>query len=149
MLESAKKAIRESSRESSVYIGCDSVRFKKQERWYARYSTVVVLHKDSNKGCSLFYDTVVLPDYGNMKQRLLTEVMNTVNVALELLDEIDTRHLEIHLDLNQNPRHKSNVAVKEALSYVKSALPFVETRIKPFAFAAAHCADHLARGKKI
>jgi predicted RNase H-related nuclease YkuK (DUF458 family) len=149
MLESAKKAIKNSSKESSVYIGCDSVRFKKEGRWYARYSTVVVLHIDSNRGCSLFYDTVVLPDYGNMKQRLLMEVMNTVNVALELLDSVGDRHLEIHLDLNQNPKHKSNVAVKEALSYVKSMLPYVETRIKPFAFAAAHCADHLARGKKI
>ena len=149
MLESAKTAIKVSSPQSSIYIGCDSIRFKKNGRWFARYSTVIVLHIDSNKGCKLFHTTEVLPDYGNMKQRLLTEVMMTVNIALELIDYIGERHLEIHLDLNASPTHKSNVAVKEALGYVQGNIPGVTTRIKPNAFAAAHCADHLVRGKKI
>jgi predicted RNase H-related nuclease YkuK (DUF458 family) len=102
MLENAKKAISESSMHSSVYIGGDSICFKKGERWFARYSTVVILHMDSNRGCKLFHTTEILPDFGNMKQRLLTEVMNTVTVALELLDTIGDRRLEIHLDLNKS-----------------------------------------------
>ena len=83
-----------------------------------------------------------------MKQRLLTEVMNTVNVALELLDDIGDRHLEIHLDLNKSPKHKSYVAVQEALGYVRGCMPHgIDVRIKPEGWAASHAADHCVRGK--
>jgi len=149
MLEDAKEAIRNSSLHSSVYIGGDSIRFKRAGRWFARYSTVVILHIDSNRGCKLFHTTEVQQDWGNMKQRLLTEVMNTVSVALELLDDIGERHLEIHLDLNKNAKHKSNIAVKEALGYVSGNLPGVIVKIKPHAFAASCSADHVVRGKKL
>lgn len=149
MLDKAKQAITESSLHSSVYIGGDSIRFRKAGRWFARYSTVVILHMDSNRGCKLFHTTEVQPDYGNMKQRLLTEVMNTVNIALELVETIGERHLEIHLDLNKNAKYKSNVAVKEALGYVTGSLPGVMVKIKPDSFCASHAADHIVRGKKI
>jgi predicted RNase H-related nuclease YkuK (DUF458 family) len=147
MLDAAKSAIRDSSLESSVYIGSDSIRFKKAGIWYARYSTVVILHIDSKHGCKLFHNTEVQRDFGNMKQRLLNEVMYTVNLALELVDHIGDRHLEVHLDLNSNPNHKSNVAVKEGLGYVHGCLPGVQVEIKPNGWAASACADHLVRGK--
>lgn len=149
MLDAAKEAISRSSLESSVYIGSDSIRFKKNGVWYSRYSTVVILHIDSKHGCKLFYNSETHRDYGNMKQRLLNEVMYTVNVALELVDFIGDRHLEIHLDLNANPKHKSNVAVKEGLGYVHGSLPGVQVEIKPSAWAASACADHLVRGKAL
>lgn len=147
MLEEAREAIARSSKESSVYIGGDSIRFKKDGVWYARYSIVVILHYDTKHGCKLFHTTSVERDWGNMKQRLLTETMLTVNVALELVDTIGDRHFEIHLDLNNSPKHKSNVAVKEALSYVRGTVPNATARIKPDAFAATHAADHCVRGK--
>ena len=149
MLEEAKKAIASSSRESSVYIGSDSIRFKKNGLWYARYSTVVILHIDSKHGCKLFHSTETYQDWGNMKQRLLTEVSLTVNLALELLEVIGKRHLEVHLDLNGNPKHKSNVAVREGLGYVHGQLPGVQVEIKPNGWAASACADHLVRGKAL
>lgn len=147
MIEEAREAIRKSSKESSVYIGGDSIRFKKDGVWYARYSVVVILHYETKHGCKLFYDTSVQRDYGNMKQRLLTETMLTVNIALELVDVIGDRHFEIHLDLNSSPKYKSNCAVSEALGYVRGTVPSATAKIKPDAFAATHCADHLVRGK--
>ena len=144
MYEEAKKAIAESSPESSVYIGCDSVRYKKNGKWRARYSTVIVLHKDSKHGCQLFYDTVSMDDYGNMKQRLLNEVSYAIAAASEILEVIGDRHLEIHLDLNTDPKHKSNIAVKEAAGYVMGM--GIEHKLKPDAWAATHAADHCARG---
>lgn len=146
-MEDARKAIEASSKESSIYIGSDSIRFKKNGRWYARYSTVVILHIDSKHGCKLFHKSETLEDWGNMKQRLLMEVGYTVNTALELIDAIGDRHLEIHLDLNPSPKHKSNVAVKEALSMVMGNLPGIQVEIKPNGWAASACADHLVRGK--
>ena len=145
VLEAAKLAIEQSSQQSSVYVGCDSIRHRKKDKqWYAKYSTVIIVHMDSNKGCRLFYDTVDLPDYGNLKQRLLMEVQLAVAAATEIIDVLGDRHLEIHIDVNPNPKHKSNVAVKEALSWVKGSLN-IDAKIKPHSFAATHAADHAVR----
>lgn len=143
-IDDAREAIKASSAESSIYIGCDSIRFKKHGLWHAKYSTVVIVHMDSKKGCKLFHASEILPDYGVIKQRMLNEVMFAVNAATELIDDIGDRHFEIHIDINPNPKHKSNVAVKEALGYVKGNLG-IDAKIKPHAFAAMHAADHLVR----
>lgn len=144
MIEQAKQAIIDSSPQSSVYIGCDSIRFKKNKQWYAKYSTVVIVHMDSKKGCKLFHESVDMPDYGNLKQRLLTEVQMAVAAATEIVDVLGNRHMEIHLDINPNPKHKSSVAVKEALGWVKGSLG-LDAKIKPSSFAATHAADHAVR----
>ena len=142
--QAAKRAIRESSASSSVYIGADSIRFKKNGKWWAKYSTVIVLHIDSKRGCKLFHRSVDMPDYGNMKQRLLTEVTFAIEAASEILDDVGSRRLEIHIDVNPSPKHKSSVAVKEALGYVKGSLG-IDAVIKPDSWAASHAADHLVR----
>lgn len=144
MIEEAKQAILDSSPESSVYIGCDSIRFKKNKMWYAKYSTVVIVHMDSKHGCKLFHDSVDMPDYGNLKQRLLTEVQMAVTTATEIIDVLGNRHMEIHLDINPDPKHKSSVAVREALGWVKGSLG-LDAKIKPSSFAATHAADHAVR----
>ena len=144
MIEEAKQAILDSCQVSSVYIGCDSIRFRKNKMWYAKYSTVVIVHMDSKKGCRLFHESVDIPDYGNLKQRLLTEVQYAVAAATEIIEVLGNRHMEIHLDINPDPKHKSNVAVKEALGWVKGSLN-MDAKIKPASFAATHAADHAVR----
>lgn len=144
MYEEAKQAILGSSPHSSVYIGTDSIRYKKNKQWYAKYSTVIIVHMDSKKGCKLFHESVDMPDYGNLKQRLLTEVQFAVAAASEVIDVLGDRHMEIHLDINPNPKHKSSVAVKEALGWVKGSLG-IDAKIKPASFAATHAADHAVR----
>ena len=143
-IDDAKAAILESSQNSSVYIGADSIRHKKNGQWYAKYSTVIVVHMDSKRGCKLFHNSVDMPDYGNLRQRLLNEVMYAIEAATEIIDHLGDRHLEIHLDVNPDPKHKSSVAVKEALGYVKGTLG-LDAQIKPYSWAATHCADHVVR----
>ena len=144
MYDKVRQAILESSPQSSVYIGCDSIRYKKKGQWFAKYSTVVILHMDSKKGCKLFHESVDMPDYGNLKQRLLTEVQLAVTAATEVIDVLGSRHMEVHLDINPDPKHKSNVAVKEALGWVKGSLG-LDAKVKPASFAATHAADHAVR----
>jgi hypothetical protein len=143
-IEEAREFIKQSTLTSSVYIGCDSQRFKKNGLFYAKYSTVIIVHMDSNKGCKLFHDSVVMQDWGNIKQRMLNETMFAVNAAFEVKDAIGDRYYEVHLDINPNVKHKSNVAMKEALGYVMGNLG-ITAKIKPHAFAAMHAADHLVR----
>ena len=72
------------------------------------------------------------------------EVQLAVTTATEIVDVIGDRHFEIHLDINPNPNHKSSVAVKEALGWVKGSLG-MDAKIKPHSFAATHAADHVVR----
>lgn len=141
----AREAIVASSKESSVYIGADSIRYKRKSgQWMAKYSVVVIVHADSKHGCKLFHKSYDEPDYGGLKQRLLNEVNYAVTCATEILDVIGGRPWAIHLDINPDPKHKSSVAVKEALGWVKGALG-IDAVIKPAAFAATHAADHVVR----
>lgn len=147
--EEAKKAIRESSKESSVYIGCDSVRYRTSGgKWKARYSTVVVLHKDSRSGCQLFHNTVTLDDYGkkteSLMQRLTQEVAFAVEAVQELEEVIGDRYMEIHVDINTDPKHASNQAASMAAGYVLGVTGR-KPKFKPEAWCAAHAADHVAR----
>ena len=93
MFEDAKQVIANSSEESSVYIGCDSIRYNKNNIWYAKYSTVIILHKDSKHGCQVFHHSEDMRDYGNLKQRLLTEVQFAVAAATEVIEVLGNRHL--------------------------------------------------------
>lgn len=148
MFEDAKTAIRASSHDSSIYVGCDSVRFKKNGIWYARYATVIILHYATRHGASIYHSIDVLPDYGNMKQRLLNEVMFATNAALEVADVLDGRYMEIHLDIAADPKYKSNVAMSEAIGYVMGNTG-LRPVLKPGAFASSHASDHCARGKRL
>ena len=143
--DDAKEAILNSSESSSVYIGADSIRFKKRNGdWYAKYSTVIILHVDSKHGAKIFHKSVEMRDYGNLRQRLITEAGFAIEAASEIVDVIGNRHMEIHLDINPNPKHKSSIAVKEALGYVKGTTG-LDAVIKPHSFAATHAADHVVR----
>lgn len=144
MIAAAKEAIRASSPESGVYIGCDSIRRKKRGRFVATYATVVIVHRDSKHGGQIFSFVETQQDYGSMKARLMNEVGYAVQVGWEVADEVGERPFQIHLDLNPNPNHKSNVAVKEASGYVLGTFGF-PPMLKPEAFAATYAADELAR----
>jgi predicted RNase H-related nuclease YkuK (DUF458 family) len=143
MWEEAKACIAESPEDSSVYIGCDSVANKRKKN--ARYSVVVVVHKSSHKGARVFHNSFILPDYGILKTRLLNEVGASMEAADIVLDVLGHRHLEIHLDINSDPKHKSHVALKEAIGWVQGM--GYDVKAKPDSWAAYAVGDHVVRGK--
>lgn len=144
MINEAIEAIMKSSKESSIYIGCDSQRFKSKKGFKATYSVVIILHLDSKHGCKLFHFTETLPDYGSLKQRLLTEAGYAVRAGSEIVDFLDGRPLSVHLDLNPSPKYASHTAVKEACGYVMGVMGFMP-EIKPNSWAASTAADHIVR----
>lgn len=137
----ARKAILESSEASSIYIGCDSIYRPKRKK--ADFSTVIVLHKDSKHGCSVFHNNITLPDYGQLRSRLLMEVQLALEAFYAIEDVVGNRRLEIHLDVNPDPVHASNVVTNEALGWVRGL--GIEAKIKPGSFAASTAADHFVR----
>ena len=137
----AREEILKSSAESSIYIGCDSLRIPAKNK--AVFSTVVVLHRDSKHGCNIFHNQVTIPDYGQMRPRLLMEVQYALEAFYAIEDVVGNRRLEIHLDVNPDPRHASNAVTSEALGWVRGL--GIEARIKPDSFAASTAADHFVR----
>lgn len=130
------KSIKESSVTTKVYVGADSKRVKGK----VVYVTVIVLHFDGNKGGKIFKEISVEPWYGNIKGRLMNEVYKAIGIAYQIVDHIEGRPFEIHLDLNPDPRHKSNVAVKEAVGYVLGTFGF-KPKLKPDAWCGSTVAD--------
>jgi hypothetical protein len=143
--DEAIESIKASSNESSIYIGCDSQKYSiGKNRFKARYTTVIVIHKDSKHGCQIFHNSIEMEDFGSLKQRLLNEVAYAVEAASAVIDYVGDRNLEIHLDINSDPKHKSQIAMKEAIGYVQGMFGF-SPKIKPESWAATHCADHAVR----
>ena len=139
MWTNARKEIEESSETSSIYIGCDSLLVGDK----VQYSTVIVLHKNSNNGCRVFHESVTERNYGSMRARLLMEVQYALQAFYAIEDVVGLRHLEIHLDLNNDPKYASNLVTSEALGWVKGL--GLTAKIKPDAFAASSAADHFVR----
>jgi uncharacterized protein len=142
MWQEAIDEIAKSSRESSIYIGCDS-QLGANNR--VHYSTVIVLHKDSRNGCRVFHNSVTMPHYGSMRARLLQEVQLALEAFYAIEEVIEERALEIHLDFNSDSKYASNVVTAEALGWVRGL--GLTARIKPDAFAATHAADHFVRAR--
>jgi len=90
-----------------------------------------------------------VPRIKNLKQKLLEEVNTAMKFALELIYDEDgnivvpLEQVEVHMDINPNPRHKSSIAVKEAVAYVTGQ--GLTARVKPDALAATGTSDWIGR----
>ena len=148
-IEKSVAAIKDSSPESSVYVGCDSIRYKSKRKstdFYTRYSVVVIVHINSKNGGKVFPFTMAVKDNtkkDNLKMRLLQEVDMATHVASAIVDHIGNRHMEVHIDVNPDENHASSVAVKEALGWSRG-MGF-DTKVKPDGWAATHAADWSVR----
>jgi hypothetical protein len=146
-----KEYLNASSAASKIYIGCDSVTYKRHGKWYADFYKVVVVHIDGCHGCKIFGEIETELDYGHNKKRpthrLLQEVYKVANLYAQLA-EITDRGIEVHLDLNPDKKHVSNLVTEQAIGYIKGTCNVIPL-IKPDAFAASYCADRLVRGKVV
>jgi len=80
-----------------------------------------------------------------LNQRMLREVSSSINAGYEIWPLLDLYgiQLEIHVDINQDPSHASNVALKEAVGYI-AGMNWI-SKVKPEAYAASKGADKLCK----
>lgn len=119
-----------------VCIGTDSqVRGKVTE-----FATVIVFLREK-KGGFMFIKNEKITQPMGLKERMITEVARSVDIAYQLCDLLDKYNiaLEVHADINTDPAFKSNVALSEAMGYILS-MGFI-FKAKPNAFASSSCAD--------
>ena len=145
-LEEVKEFIRKQSPETKIYLGADSERFRMDNKWYADYTLAVVVHIDGCHGCKIFGEVQRELDYDHKKNkpaiRLMNEVYKVSELFQQLIDVLEDRHVEVHLDINPDEHYGSSCVVQQAIGYVRGTCN-VMPMIKPKAFAASYAADRL------
>ncbi len=122
-----------------VCIGTDSqVRGKTCE-----FATVIVFVRE-HRGGFMFIHNESTQRKMSIKERMLKEVYKSIDIAYELCDLFDLYEveMEVHADINTNPKFKSNEALQEAMGYILS-MGFA-FKAKPEAFASSSCANKFA-----
>lgn len=104
------------------------------------FATVIVFLREK-KGGFMFISSDRSTKRMTLKERMITEVAKSVEIAYALCDLLDKYDvaLEVHADINTDPNFQSNIALKEAMGYILG-MGF-EFKAKPDAFASSYCAD--------
>lgn len=135
---------------TKVYLGCDSVRLFRKNKAFAKFATVCIIHKNGNNGCKVFSNTSYEVDYdlkaNRPKMRMINEARKACEMYLQVAPLIDEFDIEIHLDVNTDPKYGSNCAAQEAAGYVLGMTGIVP-KLKPEGFAASYGADGVAHGR--
>jgi predicted RNase H-related nuclease YkuK (DUF458 family) len=121
-----------------LYVGCDS----QNVREWTNYATVIVLY-NPGKGGHVLYSKTVMPKIEDRYTKLWNEVEYSIEVAEYLTNNGIQRPSYIDLDLNPDPKYKSNQILRAALGYVES-MGYIP-RCKPNAMVASHVADALCK----
>ncbi len=104
------------------------------------FATVIVFLRE-RKGGFMFIHQESTHKKMSLRERMITEVGKSVEVAYALCPILDKYNveLEVHADINTDPYFQSNVALREAMGYILG-MGFV-FKAKPEAFASSNCAD--------
>jgi len=124
-----------------VFVGSDSQ--VKSNRIV--FATVICLYKP-NTGAHVIYTKATTEEdrMESLYQRLMREVNDTMQVAFALRDEVGDRiEIEVHFDIAEEAKHKSNVAYGDAVSYAMGSDFDFETKPASASFAASCVADQL------
>ena len=145
-IDEVKKYLSHCGPETKIYLGADSERFQIGKEWFADYILVVVIHIDGRHGCKIFGSVERERDYEVKKNkpaiRLMNEVYKVSELFQQLIDVLEDRYVEVHLDINPDEHYGSSCVVQQAIGYVRGTCN-VMPMIKPKAFAASYAADRL------
>lgn len=134
-----------------VSVGTDS---QKTSKFTYKFATVILITTTEDLGggvivgrggmiiaATYFHDFKQSNSKELVNERMVFEVGKSVEVAYEiapLLDLYDIK-MEIHADINPDPKHESNKALQQAVGYILGM--GYEFKVKPDAWAASNAAD--------
>jgi predicted RNase H-related nuclease YkuK (DUF458 family) len=129
-----------------IYMGADSERYKKNGKWFADYTVAVIVHKNGKNGGKVFGEVSTEPVYdlkaNKPAMRLMTEVYKLTAVYLDLAPLLDEYPIELHIDINPKLDAGSSCVINEAVGYIRGMCG-LEPKAKPDGFAATYTADRL------
>lgn len=121
-----------------LYVGCDSQNFSNK----TIYALVIVLY-NQGKGGHVLYAKETLPKITDRYTRLWREIERSIELANYLTENGVEKPDFIDIDLNPDPKYKSNQLLRAALGYVESM--GYKVRCKPYAMTASYVADALCK----
>ena len=124
----------------SVCIGTDS----QVKSCITEFATVIVFIR-KGKGGFMYISNEICKRRMPVKQRMLEEVQRSIDVAFRLCDLFIAFNvqMEVHADINTDPKFKSNEAFKDAMGYI-TGMGFA-FKAKPHAFASSSCANKVVQ----
>jgi len=130
---------------SIVHIGTDAQKNGLKDR--CNYVLCVIVHSPQGRGCRVFYLKFKNVRTSNLWEKLFTETMLSLQVAVELstTEEVIRDHILVHVDANPNPKYQSSSHVK-ALAGMITGYGFKHV-LKPDSWCSSHAADHIVKGK--
>lgn len=137
LVDYVKKYI-DSHPNTEVLIGCDSQNRKKE----TIYAVVIGLYKPG-KGAHVLYSRFNTPREKENVNRLLNEVWFSVEVAESLKNNIGVKATWIDIDLNPDPKYRSNQALASAVGIVTGM--GYNVRHKGHSPVMTYAADHLVK----
>ena len=132
-----------------ISIGTDSAFRPKDTYWNALYITTIAFTY-GNLGTHLIYREDIIKGKKTNKLPLSIRLWREVEMSAELAKWLSTNiniYPEVHMDINSNENHDSNVIYASAQGYIDS-LGFI-SQLKPDAAIASCAADHYLRKKNV
>ena len=121
-----------------ILIGCDSQNFSDK----TIYAIVVALY-DKGKGAHVLYNRWKTQREPTRNVRLLNEVWYAVEVAEELKNAGLPKVKWIDIDINPDPKYKSNEVLRQAVGMVEGM--GYSVRYKTLGPISTYAADHLVK----
>jgi hypothetical protein len=132
------KTYLESHKDVDILIGCDS-QVKGRETLYA---LVLALYTPGKGAHVLFHKFKTIRDR-DISSRLMNEVWESINLANEIKDAGLPKTKYIDIDLNPDPRFKSNEVLRAAVGWAEGL--GYSVRHKGDSPMMTYCADHLVK----
>jgi predicted RNase H-related nuclease YkuK (DUF458 family) len=124
--------------EIEILVGCDSQNRKRE----TIYAVVVGLYRPG-KGAHVVYSRFTTPRERENVNRLLNEVWASVETAELIRNEVGVTATWIDIDLNPDPKYRSNVALASAVGVVTGM--GYKVRHKGNSPVMTYAADHLVK----
>jgi len=134
------KMIEEQEVNLKVCVGTDS----QVKGNVTEFATAIVFIREG-KGGFIYHRSYQTNRKMSLKERMIAEVADSVNVAYEICPVLDEYNieLEVHADINTSPLFRSNVALREAMGYILGM--GYTFKAKPEAFASTYCANKVVK----
>ena len=122
-----------------IYIGTDSYIEKNR----CAFATAICLHgADGQSGGKYFFRKVYYKrqNFSSLVQRILREVQDSIEIALNISEHIPTAKIELHLDISPASKNNGTSKFSDMVTGYARASGF-DCKIKPHAWASQSVAD--------
>tara|TARA_B000000557_G_C20799041_1_gene454639 strand:+ start:182 stop:682 length:501 start_codon:yes stop_codon:yes gene_type:complete len=125
-----------------IIVGSDSIKFIDH---FIFTNSICVLNNNNFYDRRYFYLRNKIKDnrFYDLPARLLKETEYSIDIALDIQNKLENANIEIHADINKNPKHNSGKYINMVTGYIKGC--GFDFKIKPDSFVASSIADNYTR----